>query len=133
MSGCWIWTASIANRGYPQFKNGEGRVERGNVVSYRLHNGPIPKGLLVRHTCDCRWCVNPEHLILGSYQDNVDDAVQRDRHTRGERHASARLSENDARVIRDDKRSNAELAAVFGIGQRMVQMIKARKRWAHLS
>lgn len=33
-------------------------------VAYELRNGPIPEGQQVHHTCEHKWCVNPDHLSL---------------------------------------------------------------------
>lgn len=37
-------------------------------------------GLAVRHTCDNPRCINPEHLILGTQQENIQDMMERGRH-----------------------------------------------------
>ena len=74
---CWLWTGGKDTGGYgalrvkaPRLSNKKVRASR---YSWELHNGPIPEGLWVLHTCDVRHCVNPAHLWLGTRQDNVDD------------------------------------------------------------
>ena len=44
---------------------------------YAMVHGAIPKGLVVRHTCDNTLCVNPKHLIIGTQLDNIRDRVER--------------------------------------------------------
>lgn len=43
-------------------------------------NGPIPAGMQVLHKCDNRWCVNTNHLFLGTQSDNLRDMIAKDRH-----------------------------------------------------
>jgi HNH endonuclease/Sigma-70, region 4 len=47
---------------------------------YELHNGEILEGYVVRHTCDNTHCINPEHLVVGTQRDNVNDMLERKRH-----------------------------------------------------
>jgi len=82
---CWIWTKSLNWDGYAHTSFG-GRSISVHRVSYLIHNGDIPAGMVVRHCCpggENRACVNPDHLILGSKGDNNRDTVLRGKGGRG--------------------------------------------------
>jgi hypothetical protein len=147
--GCWIWIACRGSGGYGRF--GHGRSDWAHRVSWELHRGPIPEGMFVCHSCDVRACVNPDHLWLGTNADNLADmrakgrAATGDRHgsqtkpesrPRGERHGSARLTEEDVREIRR-RRSAGEpqqrVANHFGISQGRVSEISRGLAWRHVT
>lgn len=81
-TGCWLWTKSVDNGGYGGISI-NGKDFLAHRFSWFLHNGAIPKKLWVLHTCDMPSCVNPDHLYLGTHQDNMDDMVKRGRSTKG--------------------------------------------------
>ena len=133
--GCWEWTAHRHHRhGYAEFWY-EDRWQRAHRVSWMLFRGPIPRTRHVLHDCDNPPCVNPDHLYLGTNDDNVRDRMVRGRHARGERAGGARLTEGDVHNIRrryDDGESGASIARDFGIHSTHALAIGKRRRWAWL-
>ena len=73
-SGCWEWQKSLGSHGYGNIATGGQRNETVHRVSHEVFIGPIPKGLLVLHSCNNRKCCNPAHLRAGTTRDNIEDA-----------------------------------------------------------
>jgi len=81
MSGCWLWIGAVVDSDYGDLKLGrreDGRISA-HRFSYELHHGSIPKGLCVLHRCDTKICVNPDHLFLGTRNDNNQDMIRKGR------------------------------------------------------
>ncbi len=78
VSGCVLWTAAKEPRGYGNIR-WRGRMWRAHRLSWVAARGPIPDGLLVCHKCDVPSCINPDHLFLGTHQDNSDDKIKKGR------------------------------------------------------
>src|SRR5882762_7058372 len=48
-------------------------------MAWAIVNGPIPFGKMILHTCDNAWCINPDHLYVGTHGDNMKDRSVRGR------------------------------------------------------
>src|SRR5262245_10555438 len=73
MSGdCWIWTGPTTPNGYGRTSFG-GRKEYAHRAAWILIYGSIPENMLVCHICDNRLCIRPDHLFLGTNDDNNKD------------------------------------------------------------
>lgn len=135
-NGCWIWQGRIDPGDYGTLYH-NGKHEKAHRVFWELHRGPIPEGKKVLHSCDVRPCVNPNHLFLGTQQDNVDDMVKKGRHvaSKGARNGNARLTEDQVieilALIDEGKIRQVEIAALYGIAHTTVSYIKY-KGWRHL-
>lgn len=137
MASCIESGYSTATYGYPQKTigstlDGTRRTVRLNRLVYVEYHGlelSDIEGMVVRHTCDNTWCVQPLHLILGTTQDNVADRVARGRTQMGEAHYSAKLTEDEVRAIRIDMRSQRKIASDYGVNKSTVSNIKTMKTW----
>ena len=76
--GCWLWTGHRTTNGYGRL-HFDGRGIQAHRLAWEWTNGPIPEGLRVCHRCDVPNCVNPEHLFLGTQQDNIRDMYAKGR------------------------------------------------------
>lgn len=134
---CWPWLGSIGKQGYGFLYRGkgEGGMTTSHRASWLIHNGEIPAGMFVLHTCDVRECVNPTHLYLGDVRDNARDAVARGRVPKGERAGSSKLRADDVAEIRRlaaEGVSQRVIAERFGVGRVQVSRIVNRHQWRHI-
>lgn len=128
-TGCWIWVASLNRHGYGQFNCG-GTMILAHRVSFE-HFVEDPDGLQVRHKCPCganKKCVNPEHLRLGTNEDNVLDRKSEGGYMSAKAVAMEKylLSENDVSAIRamhlTGRFSNSEISGLFNIESLCVEL-----------
>ena len=126
-NGCHEWQGCLARNGYGQIGLGK-RVLYAHRVAWTLAHGD-PGDSYVLHRCDNRRCVNPDHLFLGSFQDNMDDMVAKRRQACGRRKPNAKLTNSLARYIAASPETHAELARLFDVSIVTIWQVRNGKTW----
>lgn len=143
---CWNWVGALSG-GYGHinaFKE-RGTLLKAHRLSWELHhNCRIPTGLSVLHRCDNPKCVNPDHLFLGTRDDNMKDAARKGRIKSdvrernrvvkypGEANGNSKLTAARVRVIREEAADGmpyTEIASLFGVTPTNVGYIVRRLTW----
>lgn len=132
---CWPWVGTMKKNGYGGFWF-NGKADRAHRVSYQISKGPIPYGLLIRHTCDNKACVNPNHLLTGTSLDNARDALERNRYPRGETQGRSKLTLVQVEEIRRNWRNRTEtqksMSERFSVSTSCIQFVATGHNWIGL-
>lgn len=135
MTPCIETSVGLDTYGYGQTRR-DGKVVKAHRAAYAEANGLSMQdiaGVVIRHSCDNRRCVNPEHLLPGTHTDNNRDKVDRDRQAKWSKNGRAILSEEDVRDIRAVFTGAfgqlSALAREYGVGVPQMSRICKGKQW----
>lgn len=158
-SGCVLWTGTATGKPPYGMTTFQGRNERAHRVVWHLLHGPIPKGLFVCHKCDVTFCINPNHLFLGTAAENNADRKRKNRNAwaldpeggraalqharkilaqkgypKGEDAGPAKLNERQVREILaiGSTMLQKDIAAMYGVTHNCIQAILSGRTWKHL-
>lgn len=132
---CWLWLGPQGRRGYGETTLGRKRYTP-HRLSWVLSYGGIPSGLDVCHHCDVPNCVRPDHLFVGTRQQNLLDSVAKDRFQMGERHYRTMLTNAQVCEMRrrfQNGETQVSLARSYGVSLGAVHRIVRRTNWKHLA
>ena len=133
---CWPWQGTIFAVGYGAVGL-QGKRHYAHRLAYELAHGvQLASDQQVRHSCDNRRCVNPAHLSIGTFYDNMQDAVERNRFKHNEEHWNAIVTADDVREIRRLVAGglyHRQVAERFGISRSAVTNIVNRKTWRQVA
>ncbi len=148
---CWLWQLARDKNGYGKYTIRRISL-RAHRIAYFLHYHVDPAELLVCHTCDNPRCCNPHHLFLGTEQDNILDARDKNRlnTASGARHGTktkpdsvvrgeqrgSKLTEQQVIEIRrlysDERKTQQEIANQFGVTRENISVIIRGVNWQHV-
>ena len=120
MSDCINWSKGLSDKGYglTTRNNKTYRAHRLAYCDYHNISHSDIKGRIVRHTCDNRKCVNPEHLVIGTHQDNMDDMKKRNRSAKGLVNGAGKLTPEQVTYIRTHYVKNSKEFGTVALGRK---------------
>jgi hypothetical protein len=142
-NGCWDISYAKDRDGYSRFGLYSKDIGVINVKSHRFmyllyHQEENIENLEVCHKCDNPGCVNPDHLFLGTHQDNVSDCVNKNRQSKGSNLPHSILNEQKIRNMLDDiliKKfiSIRQIADYYTVTSGTIGFILNGKTWKHVT
>lgn len=124
---CKIWPGAVQNNGYGQIRR-EGKLYLAHRWAYAQATGVSMlslTGQVVRHTCDTRLCIEPDHLVLGTQSQNMHDKKRPGKIVK-------KLTREDAAAIKVRLATGETLASLgraFGVSYQMIANIKKGTAW----
>lgn len=117
-SGCLLWEGGRRAGRYGQISL-SGKSVATHRVAWQAVHGPISAGLHIPHHCDVQLCCNPEHLYIGTNDENHADKALKDRGKKKLTHQKAK----EIHAMVASGMSHTKVAAVFGVNQSTVTRI----------
>jgi len=118
VSGC-LELGTNKSYGAIQIKRERSGIHR---FVYRMLVGPIPDGMLIRHLCNNKRCVEKTHLALGTTAQNANDAVLAGS-------ARRKLTSEQVREIRASTESSRTIAPKYGVSDSVIRAIRRFAIW----
>ena len=128
-NSCWSWTGALVT-GYGGFSF-NGKTVMAHRFSWMLYRGKIPEGMLVLHKCNHKYCVNPEHLYIGDYSDNLQDSIDA-----GRPYGLRKLTVDNVICIKKMLRDGIKqqlIAQIYEVTRENISRISTGRIWKHIN
>ena len=126
---CWLYQPSYpSHQTHPQLQLPTGQWVYWHRLIYYLTYGSNLEGSYLLHRCDRPHCGNPEHLHIGTEQDNIQERVAR-RLTQRPRPDGTLEPQWQARLRRDaatNRYTQSQLARIYRVSQGQVSKLLRR-------
>jgi len=132
---CILWPYNKVGLGYGRIHINDTAFLVNRMVCEIVHGQP-PLFQQAAHSCGTHSCINWHHIRWASRVENSDDKIIHSRTNRGERSATAKLTQDKVLAIRSiwdrGEMTQPELGKKFGVATPTVGAICRRKIWAWL-
>lgn len=132
-NGCWeIISHKPQSNGYVMLTLNTFR-QSAHRYYYEFFNKKIGKNLLIRHTCDNKLCINPNHLLEGTHKENYEDAASRNRNTKCEKVWTHKITSKEVKEILGDERERKiivkEYSKKYNLSKSQIRNILNGRCW----
>ena len=132
---CLIWPHSVDKDGYARGRYPGFKTDRAHrIVCWLIHGDPPTPDHEAAHSCGMghEGCINPIHLSWATPAENTVDRGNHGNILKNESHPMAKLDANKARLIAGmlGKKTQAEIASIFGVTYSTVSLISLGKAWS---
>lgn len=130
---CWNWIGGKHHiYGYGHFWV-NGKTKTSSRIAWELVYGEIPAGLFICHKCDNPSCCNPDHLFLGTTQENMTDRNNKKHTACGEYNGRSKLTTKDVILIRSLYNTGVSVKKIsiqFNVVETTIYSIIRGETWA---
>ncbi len=135
---CWLWLGQLNINGYGTICMPNHKNKMAHRIAYELNFAILdstPSKLYVCHKCDNPKCVNPQHLFLGTHQNNMDDMKAKARTAHGEKCHNSKLTDEKVREARKLKKEGCSMVFLARKNNVSFQAMSAAilgRTWGHV-
>jgi hypothetical protein len=124
---CWPFKGGGNYDGYCSYR-GKGAHRHACALAH----GEIPEGMRALHSCDNPQCCNPNHLRIGTQQQNMIEKFQRGRHTDFAR--KLRPSQVlEIQELRRQGKTSTEIAPIYNVTPGHIRGCCNGRKWPKLA